>query len=321
VTRAGAVLLGLVLVAALLAPWLSPHRPDERFDALLFAPPTRIHVADAHMWRPHLHPLTTVSLLERKFVEDTTRATPLRWFGGRLVDTGSKTTPLLLLGADSLGRDLFSRTLHAARLTLALSLLSTVGAVVLGTLIGAFAGYAGGRFDNLLSRTSEFVLVLPTIYVVLALRAVMPEVVPASQVFGLLVMIFTLLGWPLVARGVRAIAASERHRDYVAAARAIGASPLRIVLRHVLPAALGYAMVQATLLLPAFILSESTMSYVGLGFPASAPTWGTMLQEASRSLLSVHIWTLTPAAAIFVVVLAVNLLVQGRGRAPVQLEQ
>jgi peptide/nickel transport system permease protein len=320
VSRVGAALLIVVLSAALFAPWLAPYEAQTRFDSLLFAPPTKVHVFDGHMWRPHIHPLRTLSLLDGTFAEDASRPVALEWFDGRFVTTGSA-TPLLLVGTDSLGRDLFSRTLHASRVTLALALLSTIGAVVLGTLIGAFAGYAGGRADDLLSRMSEFVLVLPTIYVTLALRAALPEVLPAVHVFLLLVAIFVLLGWPVVARGVRAIAGSERHREYIAAARAIGAGPIRIVWKHILPATLGYAAVQATLLLPAFILTESTMSFVGLGFSADTPTWGTLLRESVPSLLAAHVWALAPAAAIFVVVLAVNLLVQGGGRAPVQLQQ
>ncbi len=120
---------------------------------------------------------------------------------------------------------------------------------------------------------------------------------------------------------MRAIVASERQREYVSAARALGASPSRLLIRHLLPSARGYIATQATLLLPAFILAEATMSYVGLGFPASTPTWGTMLEEAANvALLGDAPWPLAPAVAIFVVVLAVNLVVQGGGRAPVQLE-
>ena len=186
---------------------------------------------------------------------------------------------------------------------------------------GGIAGYAGGLVDELLSRFSDFVLVLPAIYVALALRAVMPLVLPAGTVFAVLAGIFALMGWPIVARGVRAIIASERERDYAMAGVALGAGPARLLLRHLLPAARGYLVVQATLLLPAFILAEATLSYVGLGFPDTVPTWGTMLQDASNvTLVADAPWTLAPAAAIFVLVLAVNLTVQGVGRAPVQLE-
>jgi peptide/nickel transport system permease protein len=247
---------------------------------------------------------------------------PLRWFrDGRLVSVDEEGGPLLLLGADAFGRDIFSRLLYGARASLALALLATAAAIVAGAFIGGLAGYAGGAVDEVLSRVSDFVLVLPAIYVALALRAVMPLVLPATTVFILLAGIFALLGWPIVARGVRAIVASERTRDYAAAAHALGAGPGRVLARHLLPAASTYLTTQATLLLPAFILAEATLSFVGLGFPDTVPTWGTMLQDASNvALLAEAPWTLAPAGAIFLVVLAVNLAVQGGGRAPVQLE-
>ena len=144
----------------------------------------------------------------------------------------------------------------------------------------------------------------------------MPLVLPPRQVFALLAGIFALVGWPIVARGVRAIVASERERDYVTAGRALGAGPLRVCLPSICcrPRA-AICSTQATLLLPAFILAEATLSYVGLGFPDSVPTWGTMLQDASNvALVGEAPWMLAPAAAIFLVVLAVNLA--GSGKRP-----
>jgi peptide/nickel transport system permease protein len=320
--RAGAVLLGLIVLGALGASWLSPNSPNRRFADLAFAPPTWVHVGD-DVTGPHVHPLRVVSRLERRFDEDRSRHVPLTWFAhGVLVsadpDGGA---PLLILGADAYGRDRFSRLLHGSRATLALAALATIFATLIGALVGGIAGYAGGRLDAMLSYFSEFIVVLPAIYVTLALRAVMPLVLPGSTIFLLLLAIFALLGWPMVARGVRAIILVEREREYAVAARAAGASGPRLLTRHLLPAAGGYLGTQATLLLPAFILAESTMSYVGLGFPDTTPTWGTMLQDASNvAMLSDAPWALAPAAAIFMVVLGVNLLVQSTGRAPVQLE-
>jgi peptide/nickel transport system permease protein len=320
--RAGAVLLGIIVLGACGASWLAPNPPNRRFADLLYAPPTWVHVGD-EVTGPHVHPLRVVSRLERRFDEDRSAHVPLKWFtNGVLVSADPENgAPLLLLGADAYGRDRFSRLLHGSRATLALAVLATLFATFVGALVGGIAGYAGGRLDNALSHFSEFVVVLPAIYVTLALRAVMPLVLPSSTIFLLLLVIFALLGWPMVARGVRAIVIVEREREYAVAARAAGASGTRLITRHLLPAAGGYLGTQATLLLPAFILAESTMSYVGLGFPDTTPTWGTMLQDASNvAILGDAPWALAPAAAIFMVVLGVNLLVQSTGRAPVQLE-
>jgi peptide/nickel transport system permease protein len=317
--RAGRALLAVVILIAVGAPWLAPNPPDRQFNTYIYAPPTPVHFGGRA--GAYFYPLRIVSRLERRFDEIRDRPVRVAWFGRHLITSADVREPLLLLGADSYGRDIFSRLVYGARASLGLALLATLGAMILGTAIGGVAGYAGGVVDEVLSRLSDFVLVLPAIYVVLALRAVMPLVLPPRDVFVLLVGIFALVGWPVVARGVRGIVASEREREYVMAGRALGASPLRLLAVHLLPATRGYLATQATLLLPAFILAEATLSYVGLGFPDSVPTWGTMLHDASNvALLGDAPWMLAPAAAIFIVVLAVNLVVQGSGRTPVQLE-
>jgi len=309
---AGRALLFAVVFVAVAAPWLAPNRADRQFDTYLYAPPTPFH------WT-YFYPLRLVNRLERRFEEVRERPVAVRWFGAHLVSSADPNEPLLLLGADSYGRDIFARLLYGSRASLGLAALATLVTMIIGAAIGGIAGYAGGAVDEILSRFSDFVLVLPAIYVVLALRAVMPLVLPPGQVFALLVGIFALVGWPVVARGVRGIIASEREQEYVTAGRAAGAGPVRLFAVHLLPAARGYLGTQATLLLPAFILAEATLSYVGLGFPTSVPTWGTMLYDASNvALLGDAPWMLAPAAAIFVVVLAVNLVVQGSGRSLVR---
>ena len=321
--RAGQLLLALVTVVALAAPWLAPNPPDRSSAGFLYAPPTPVRVFRDGPRPPFFYPQRLVNRLERRFEENTLQPIQLQWFtDGRLVSApASRGSPLLLLGADGFGRDTFSRLLYGARASLALAAAATSLALLLGALVGGVAGYAGGVVDDLLSRLTDFVLVLPAIYVALALRAVMPLILPPATVFVLLGTIFALLGWPIVARGVRAIVASEREHDYAVAGLALGAGPWRMISRHLLPAAWGYLAVQATLLLPAFVLAEATLPYVGLGFPDTVPTWGTMLQDASNvALVADAPWMLAPAAAIFVVVLAVNLAVQGTGRALVQLE-
>src|SRR4051812_14248355 len=318
--RGGVVLLGLLIASAIAAPILSPNPPEQRFGDLLYAPPTHVHIWGGGVTAPFIYPQHVVSRIERRFEEDRLHPMPLSWFtNGRLVTGGE--APLLLLGADSYGRDVFSRLLFGGRVSLALALLAASCAVVVGALLGGIAGYAGGWLDGLISRSSEFLLVLPTMYVVLVLRAVLPVVLAPTVVFVLLTVIFTALGWPIVARGTRAIIAGEREREYIEAARAVGVDPVRLLLRHLLPAAYGYLATQLTLLVPAFILAEATLSYIGFGFPPGMATWGTMLQDAANVLLVVDVpWLLAPAVAIFLTVLAVNLLVQATGRPPVQLE-
>jgi peptide/nickel transport system permease protein len=318
---AGASLLAVIVLSALLAPWLSPNSPDRRFTDLLYAPPTSVAILDDGIRAPFIRPWRLVDRLRREFAM-APRVT-LRWFAdGRLVTADADAgAPLLLLGADAYGRDVFSRLLHGARTTLGLAVVATAGATLIGLLIGGASGAGSPWVDHVLSRLTEFVLVIPAIYAALAIRAVLPLVLPASTVFALLTAIFAILGAPIVARGVRAIVLTEREQDYIVAARSAGAGTMRLLVRHLLPAARGHVAVQATLLFPAFVVAESTLSYVGLGFPVTTPTWGTMLRDAANlSLLADMPWLLAPAAVIFCAVLGANLVVQGSGRPPVQLD-
>lgn len=293
------VALGL---AALLAPWLAPYGPAQRFDDLLFAPPMPLHV-DRHGL--YTHPLRLEDRLERRFDIDTTRRTGLPW------TTPVAVAPVLLLGADGLGRDVLSRVLHGARASLGLALVATLGTLAAGALLGAWAGVAGGVAERLVLRLGDLLIVLPMLYVFVALRAALPLALPLPLATAVLATLFVVLGWPRVARGVWAIVRTEAQEEHVLAAVAAGASRWRVVTRHLLPACAGYLAVQAALLVPGFVLAEATLSYVGLGFPDSVPSWGTALSESANvgAMLRAP-WTLAPAAAIFLVVLATNLLLE-----------
>ena len=308
---AGVLMAALIALAAVLAPWVAPAGPSFTHTGLLNAPPTRVHVrgADGAWHVPFVHPWRRISQLEQTYEEDRQVRVPLLWLTtGRLVQSSQpNTAPLLLAGADSLGRDVFSRTIHGARLSLGVALLAALGALVLGVAAGSIAGYAGGVLDDVLMRGSEVVLVLPTIYVVMALRSVLPLVLAPGVVFALLVALFSIVGAPIVARAVRGIVRSERRLDYATAAASLGASPARILVRHLLPATAGVVIVQLTTLVPGFIVAEATLSYVGFGFPDSVPTWGTMLHEATNvRAVADFPWLLAPAAAMFLVVFGMN---------------
>ena len=152
-------------------------------------------------------------------------------------------------------------------------------ALVLGILVGATAGSRAGPIDDGLMRLADVVIVLPGIYVILALRGALPLVLSTRQVFLALVGVLGLVGWPAVARGVRGIFVTERTQEYAEAARALGASRLRLAVVHLLPAARGFLLLQTTVLIPAFIVAEATISFAGLGFPPPTPSWGAMLQD------------------------------------------
>jgi peptide/nickel transport system permease protein len=306
VIRRAGTFLALLVGLAVIAPWLAPYESGDAFRDFLHAPPMRPTLDGL---TPVVHPLVLADRLEQRFEPDRSRTVRMPWFEHDL------TAPVFLLGADDFGRDVLSRLLYGARTSLGLSLVATLGAVLIGALAGAWAGYRGGWIDDAIMRVADFVLVLPAIYVVLVLRAVLPLVLQPSTVFMLVSWIFVLVGWPFVAKGVRAIVAVERSREYVQAAHSLGAGQVRILTRHLIPACTGHLVVQATLLLPAFILAEATLSFIGLGFPDPVASWGTMLASAGNyNAIARFPWTLSPAIAIFAVVFATNLIASDRSR-------
>ncbi|HUL72520.1 MAG TPA: ABC transporter permease [Vicinamibacterales bacterium] len=306
--RARVTPLACLVVLAIVAPALAPERPTEQFADRTYAPPMRVHVRDASGWRaPFAYPQVLEDRVMRRYGEDRTRPMPISWFtNGRAASIPADGGPLLLLGADSLGRDILSRLLVGMGRSLGVALAGALGGLVLGALVGGWAGSRGGRVDHALMLVADFILVLPGAYVVLVLRGTLPLTLSPAAVFALLAGLFAVSSWPHVARGVRAIVATERARDYAEAARASGAGSARLMW-HLLPAAGGFLLVEVVLLVPALLVAEATVSFLGLGFPEATPSWGTMLQEAHNvTMMAEAPWMLAPALAILLVVFALQ---------------
>ncbi|HEY2431135.1 MAG TPA: ABC transporter permease subunit [Vicinamibacterales bacterium] len=292
-----ALLAGTALVV-LAGPALAPYDPARGFDGYPYAPPMRPHLVDddGRWHRPFAYPVRVVDPLERRYAEDRSRR-----IGFAAAD------PWFLLGADGFGRDVLSRLLAGARLSLGVAALAGALALLLGAALGSAAAYAGGWVDAALMRAADFTLVLPAIYVVLALRGVLPLVLGTREVFTVLSGVLALIGWPAIARGVRGILVVEGRAEYAEAARALGATPARVIWRHLLPATRSFLGVQLAILVPAFVMAEATLSFAGFGFAPPAPSWGAMLRDAAHVGVAVDApWLLAPGAALLLTVFVIH---------------
>jgi peptide/nickel transport system permease protein len=315
--------LALLYLGALGAGFLAPYGFDEQDREHTYAPPSRLHFRDGE-GRLHLRPFLYIGV-ERPgapgvYAEDRTRAFPVRFlvpappgrtgFRVRLFGV-EEPARIFLLGTDRFGRDQLSRLLYGARISLFSGLLAAALAVGLGLLAGAAAGFRGGWLDQLLMRTSELFLALPWLYLLLAVRAVLPLDLAPSGSFLLLVAVLGAVGWAQPARLVRGAVLSARSRDYVLAAQGFGGSDLYVLRRHVLPQAVGVALTQLALLVPQYVLAEVAMSFLGLGVAEPVPSWGTMLAELERyEVLISYRWMLWPAVLLTGVVLSYHTLAE-----------
>jgi peptide/nickel transport system permease protein len=265
-----AALIALVcVVCAVFAPWVAPHNP---FD------------------------LATLELSNARL--------PPAWSEG-----GSTA---FLLGTDDQGRDILSALMYGARISLAVGLASTLMSVLIGVTLGLLAGYLGGWVDGVLMRLCDVMLSFPPILVALLIagvgRALVPDA-PDTLAFGVLILSITLTGWVQYARTVRGSTLVERGKEYVQAARVTGVSSLRIMRRHVLPNVLGPVLVLATIQVATAIITEATLSFLGVGAPVTAPSLGSLIRNGNDSLFSGEWWiTVFPGAMLVLIALSVNLL-------------
>jgi peptide/nickel transport system permease protein len=297
--RVALALLVLVHGAILFAGFLAPYDYAEQHRDYAYAPPTPLHftgAGGAFHTRPFVYGIAHD--LGGDFREDRNRTYPIYFFtGGRLFGV-AKPGDLFLWGADSSGRDVFSRVLYGGRISLVTGLAAAFLSLALGLFWGTLSGFYGGWVDRLLMRGAELFLALPWLYLLLAVRAFLPLQISTLQALVLLVVLIGTVGWVRPARMVRGVVLSARERGFVLAARGFGASSGYLIRRHILPLTGSVLLTQATVLIPQYILAEVTLSFLGLGVGEPVPSWGNMLAEARQyhALVS-HTWMLAPGLA------------------------
>jgi len=326
----GLMVLALV-VLALFSDFFSPTDPVELDLAATFTPPQRIHFIDAD-GRFHLMPFTYTPVIELDPVtyapmwsEDTSQRYDLKLFvkGWEWKLLGLIPTrlhlfgieeggTLYLLGTDKFGRDLWSRSCRAGRISLSMSLFGTFISVAAGSVLGVVSGYYGGWIDTLLQRFVEFVNSFPQLPLWMALSAVIPPTWDSLSIFVMMSVIFALLSWTVLAREVRGKVMAFRETDFILAAKEMGASDLRIIFRHLYPNSLSHIIVVLTLSIPQIILAEAFLSFLGLGIQEPLTSWGLLMHDAQNlQTLGTHPWIMTPVVFIVIAVLGFNFLGDG----------
>ncbi|GHF40096.1 ABC transporter permease [Seohaeicola zhoushanensis] len=311
------------------AGFIAPYSPNERYSDNLYSPPQGIHLwHEGKFVGPYVYAMTSepnMVTFKWEFKPDTSTPQKLSFFcKGSTYDLAGliptdrhlfcapEGVTVFLLGSDRLGRDMFSRILYGAQLSLTVGLIGITVSFVLGIFFGSVAGYFGGGIDWVINRMIEILRSLPELPLWLALSAAVPSNWGPVSVFFIISVILGILDWPGLARSVRAKFLSLREEEYVRAAEMMGASSGRVIRKHLLPNFMSHLIASATLSIPAMILGETALSFLGLGLRAPAVSWGVMLNDA-QNLVNVEIywWTALPMLPIIIVVLAFNFLGDG----------
>ena len=346
--RFGALLLLIFYVVVIAAEFVAPYDPyaSQRDGSLL--PPTQIYwrTQAGQFIGPHVYPTTqgktSLETGDRELKRDWQKPSPMRLFvRGSTYNLFQMRLPIgrkfeevelfpgipcdlhlfgtvgdgkiNLLGTDEQGRDQFSRLVHGGRISLSIGLVGVAITYPLALLIGGISGYFGGWVDAILMRLVEVIMSVPTLYLLVALAAVLPPGLSSAQRFLLIVVITSFIGWAGLARVIRGQVLSIKEREFVQASKAMGANSLYIIVRHVLPQTATYAITSATLTIPSYIGAEAVLSLIGLGIQQPDPSWGNLLSVGTNaSILVLQPWLIWPPALLIILtVLAFNLLGDG----------
>lgn len=325
----GGVVVILIYLVAIFAEFLAPY-PSSHYNArYTYAPPQQLQIWDGERlglfvndYGVEINP----DSFAREFVIDPDSYIPVGFFvrgesyrmwglfewDRHLIGPINPNDPMYLWGADRLGRDMLSRVIYGARVSMTVGLVGVGLSLFFGILLGGASGYFGGRIDNVIQRIIEFLMAIPTIPLWMGLAAAVPSTMPPLQVYFMITIILSLVGWTGLARVIRGRFMAIKNEDFVTSARLDGTSELGIILRHMAPSFTSHIIASITLAIPLMILAETALSFLGIGLRSPVVSWGVLLQEAQNiRTVATAPWLLMPGAAVVVTVLALNFLGDG----------
>jgi len=318
-------------IIALCTEFFATGDPDHTHVKHAYLPPQTIHWFDEGSFNPHVYGIKShrdMETFQLVFKLDPNQKIAIRFFAKGFeykwlgfipssrhlfsIETNNKRKHIYLLGTDQLGRDLWSRLIYGTRVSMSIGLIGVTISLLLGVSLGGISGYFAGWVDMVIQRVIEFIRSIPTIPLWMGLAAALPKTWSNLQNYFAITIIVSLIGWTELARVVRGKFLSLREDDFVLAARLIGCSESRIIFRHMVPSFLSHIIAATTLAIPAMIISETTLSFLGLGLRSPTISWGVLLQKAQNiQAIALYPWLLLPAIAVMVTVLAFNFMGDG----------